>query len=50
VKRVRIARPASEELTEAVPWYESKRVGLGGEFYDAVAHTVDVVSAHPENQ
>jgi hypothetical protein len=35
VKPVRIAPPASEEFTEAVRWYEEKRVGLGGEFYDA---------------
>ena len=43
MKPVRIAPPASDEFTEAVRWYEGKRVGLGGEFYDAVLHTVGVV-------
>ncbi len=48
MKPVRIAPPASEEFTEAVRWYEDKRVGLGGEFYDAVLHTVGLVREHPE--
>jgi toxin ParE1/3/4 len=48
VKPVRIAPPASEEFADAVRWYEQKRVGLGGEFYDAVIHAVGVVREHPE--
>lgn len=48
MKLVRIAPPASEEFTEAVRWYESKRVGLGGEFYEAVLHAVSLVREHPE--
>jgi len=39
---------ASEEFTEAVRWYEDKRVGLGSEFYDPVVQAVDVVREHPE--
>ena len=45
MKPVRIAQTASEEFTEAVRWYEGKRTGLGGEFYEtddlyiiAIAH------------
>ena len=48
MKPLRIAPPASAEFTGAVRWYEDKRVGLGGEFYDAVLHTVSVVREHPE--
>ena len=48
MKPVRIAPPAFEEFTEAVRWYEGKRVGLGGEFYDAVVYTVGLVREHPE--
>ena len=48
MKPVRISPPASEEFTEAVRWYEGKRVGLGAEFYDAVIRTVDLVHQHPE--
>lgn len=39
---------ASEEFPEAVRCYEAERVGLGGEFYDAVFSTVDLVREHPE--
>ena len=48
MKPVRIASPASEEFTEAIRWYEGKRVGLGGEFYDAVVQTVGLMRQHPE--
>lgn len=48
MKPVRIAPPALEEFTEAVRWYEGKRVGLGGEFYDAVVYTVGLVREHHE--
>jgi hypothetical protein len=47
VKPVRIAPPASAEFTDAVRWYEGKRAGLGGEFYDAVVRAVDLVREHP---
>lgn len=48
MKLVRIAPPASEEFTEAVRWYENKRTGLGGQFYDAVSDAVDLVRDQPE--
>jgi toxin ParE1/3/4 len=48
VKPLRIAPPASEELTEAVRWYEGKRTGLGDNFYDAVLNAVGLVRHHPE--
>ena len=48
MKPVRIAPPAAEELVEAVRWYESKREGLGAEFFDAVAHTIDLLRDHTE--
>ena len=40
-RHVRIAGPASEEFTEAVRWYETRRPGLGAELYDAVNATED---------
>ena len=45
---VRSSEPASDELAEAVRWYESRRTGLGGEFFDAVAATVARVESNPE--
>jgi plasmid stabilization system protein ParE len=47
VKPVRIAPPASDEFTEAIRWYERKRAGLGGEFYDAVGRATDLIREHP---
>jgi plasmid stabilization system protein ParE len=32
----------------AIRWYEAKRRGLGGEFYDAVVHAIDLIRANPE--
>jgi toxin ParE1/3/4 len=48
MKTARIAPPASEELAEAVRWYEVKHVGLGGEFFDAVVRAIDLVRHQPE--
>jgi toxin ParE1/3/4 len=39
---------ASEEFTAAITWYETRRIGLGGEFYDAVVRTIDLIRTHPE--
>jgi toxin ParE1/3/4 len=47
-RRVRFSEPASDELGEAVRWYEARRPGLGGEFFDAVAATVSVIETDPE--
>jgi hypothetical protein len=38
---VRFSEPASHELAEAVHWYETRRVGLGAEFFDAIIATVN---------
>ena len=45
---VRSSEPASDELAEAVRWYESRRAGLGGEFFDAVVATVSLIETNPE--
>jgi plasmid stabilization system protein ParE len=45
---VRIAGPASEEFTEAVRWYETRRPGLGAELYDAVKATIEGIERQPE--
>ena len=43
-----LSKPASDELTEAIRWYETRRSGLGGDFYDAVVHAIDLIRTHPE--
>jgi toxin ParE1/3/4 len=48
VKAFHISGPAAAEFSAAVSWYEAKRSGLGGEFYDAVLRAVDLIRAHPE--
>ena len=47
-RSVRIAGPASEEFTEAVRWYETRRPGLGAELYDAVNATIEGIERQPE--
>ena len=44
----RTSGPASDEFSEAVRWYEARRSGLGGEFFDAVAATISLVETSPE--
>jgi hypothetical protein len=49
VKRgIRSIQQASDEFTEAVRWYEKRRPGLGGEFFDAVCATMALIEARPE--
>jgi ParE-like toxin of type II ParDE toxin-antitoxin system len=48
VKPVRTSAPAGTEFSEAVLWYESRRSGLGGEFFDQVVATMSLISANPE--
>jgi plasmid stabilization system protein ParE len=49
VKRpVRSSAPASDELTEAVQWYEVRRTGLGSEFFDAVVASLTFIESNPE--
>jgi plasmid stabilization system protein ParE len=45
---IRASKPASQELAEAVRWYEIRRAGLGGEFFDAVTHALALIEAQPE--
>ena len=47
-RAIRISEPAAEELSEAVRWYEARRGGLGGEFFDAVVTTLGLIASHPE--
>jgi plasmid stabilization system protein ParE len=48
VRPFQFSKPASEELAAAVRWYESRRSGLGGEFYDAVAREIERIQHFPE--
>ena len=45
---IRSSEPASEEFSEAVRWYEARRSGLGGEFFDAVGATLALIETNPE--
>jgi plasmid stabilization system protein ParE len=48
VKPFQFSGPASAEFTEGVRWYENRRSGLGGDFYDAVVEAIELIRAHPE--
>lgn len=48
MKPLQIGHAASAEFAEAVRWYEQKRTGLGGEFFDAVTHAVELIRTRPE--
>ena len=48
MRGLRTSEPASDELNEAVRWYEARRSGLGGEFFDAVADTLRLIEGRPE--
>lgn len=37
---VRVDSAASDELTDAMRWYEARRPGLGGQFYDGVVEVI----------
>lgn len=47
-RALRSVRQASDEFTEAVRWYEERRVGLGGEFFDSVVAMMETITASPE--
>ena len=47
-RTARITEPASDEFTAAVRWYESQRLGLGAELFDAVAATIQRIEEQPE--
>ena len=48
MKPVRFSDPAAAELAAAVRWYEQRRAGLGADFFDAVASTIELIQSHPE--
>ena len=47
-RALRSVRQASDEFTEAVRWYEGRRVGLGGQFFDSVVAMMEIIVASPE--
>jgi len=48
VKPFQFSKPASDEVAEAIRWYEMRRSGLGSDFYDAIVQTIDLIRTHPE--
>jgi plasmid stabilization system protein ParE len=48
VKPFQVSDPAATELAHAIRWYEQQRAGLGGELFDAITETIDLIRAHPE--
>ena len=48
MRPLRISHLASAEFADAVRWYEQKRSGLGGEFFDAVTAAIELVRTQPE--
>jgi plasmid stabilization system protein ParE len=48
VNLVRFSEAAAAELSEAARWYESRRPGLGGEFFDKVVASLSLIDADPE--
>ena len=47
-RRIKNHEFASAEFEAAVRWYEQRRRGLGGEFFDAVSDTVALIAEQPE--
>ena len=45
---IRTSKPASDEFSAAVRWYEARRPGLGAEFFDAVATALSLIESNPE--
>ena len=45
--KVRVLSPAIDEITEAALWFESKRVGLGGEFWRLTDEVLRQIERHP---
>ena len=48
ISPLRVSEPASDEFRAAVRWYEGRRRGLGGEFFDAVVATLSLIETRPE--
>ena len=47
-RSIRTSEPAADEFSAAVRWYEARRRGLGGEFFDAVLATLSRIETNPE--
>ena len=47
-RAARISEAASDELTDAVRWYEAQRPGLGAELFDAVTATIETIETQAE--
>ena len=47
-RSIRTSEPAADEFSAAVRWYEARRRGLGGEFFDAVLATLSRFETNPE--
>ena len=47
-RHIRTAGPASQELENAVRWYEERRRGLGAEFFQIVGNTLRRIETQPE--
>jgi toxin ParE1/3/4 len=45
----RIENEAAVELEEAAAWYEQRRIGLGGEFMDAVDEVLAFITRWPHS-
>jgi plasmid stabilization system protein ParE len=48
VKPFQFSTPASAELADAVRWYETRRNGLGADFYEAVVRAIEQIRTHPD--
>ncbi len=48
IRPIRSSEPASDEFSDAVRWYDARRPGLGGEFFDEVGAIVTLIEANPE--
>jgi len=47
-RTVRVDSAASDEFAAAIRWYEERRLGLGGEFYDRVVDAIATLEAQPD--
>jgi plasmid stabilization system protein ParE len=48
VKPLLVSEPASQELAEAVRWYNDRRPKWGGQLFDAVGETLRLIESYPE--
>jgi plasmid stabilization system protein ParE len=47
-RALRVLAPASDEVAEAVRWYDARRLGLARQLFDAVVDAVQAVQANPD--